>query len=164
MADLGGKRTPLREELREFWGTSPESKIIIVGVGRTIRGDESTGLLIAEELAKMSHRNTLVIKAEDRPENYTEQIRHFNPTHILYLLATRSGGVPGESRLITLEKHSRKSLHESPLTTLDHYLSTILSAETRLLIIEPRTEMGEPSWLLMEAAQRIAAEIGASLP
>ncbi len=164
MADLEGRRTPLRAELREFWGTSLESRIIIVGVGRTIRGDESTGLLIAEELAKTSHHNTLVIRVEDRPENYTEQIRHFNPTHILYLLATRSGGAPGETRLITLEEHSTKSLHESPLTTLEHYLSTILTAETRLLIVEPQTEMGEPSRLLREAARRIAADIRASLP
>jgi hydrogenase maturation protease len=153
----------LSEELREFWGTSPESKIIIVGIGRTIRGDESTGLLIAEELAKTSHRNTLVIKAEDRPENYTEQIRHFNPTHILYLLTTRSGRIPGETHLITLEEHSKTSLHESPLTTLDHYLSNILSVETRLLLIEPWTEMGEPSRLLKEAARKIAAEINKSL-
>ena len=153
----------LSEELRDFWGASPESRIIIVGVGRTIRGDESTGLLIAEELAKTSHRNTLVIRAEDRPENYTEQIRHFNPTHILYLLATRSGGVPGETQLITLEEHSRTSLHESPLTTLDHYLSTILAVKTRLLVVEPWTEMGEPSRRLREAAKRIAAAIDKSL-
>ena len=129
-----------------------------------MRGDESTGLLIADELAKMNHRNTMVIRAEDRPENYTEQIRHFNPTHILFLLATRSGDVPGDTRLITLQEHSSLSLHESPLTTLVHYLSAFLQVETRLLIVEPQTEMGEPSHVMSEAARRLAADIEASLP
>jgi hypothetical protein len=62
----------------------------------------------------------LVIRAEDRPENYTEQIRHFNPTHLLYILATLSGYVPGETHLLTLEEHKTINLHESPLTTFDH--------------------------------------------
>ena len=164
MIDVRGNITTLRGELIKFWSRSPEPRIIIIGVGRTMRGDESTGLLIADELAKTNHRNTLVIRAEDRPENYTEQIRRFNPTQILFLLATRSGAVPGETRLITFRKHSRTSLHESPLTTLDHYLSAILQVETRLLIIEPQTEMWEPTQLMREAARRIAADIEASLP
>jgi hydrogenase maturation protease len=154
----------LRDELQQFWRRSPDPRIIIIGVGRMMRGDESTGLLIADELAKMNHRNTMVIRAEDRPENYTEQIRHFNPTHILFLLATRSGAVPGDTRLITLQEHSSLSLHESPLTTLVHYLSAFLQVETRLLIVEPQTEMGEPSHVMSEAARRLAANIEASLP
>lgn len=129
-----------------------------------MRGDESTGLLIVDELAKMNHRNTMVIRAEDRPENYTEHIRHFNPTNILFLLATRSGAVPGDTRLITLQEHSNMSLHESPLTTLVHYLSAFLQVEARVLIVEPRTELGEPTQLMGEAARRIAADIEASLP
>jgi hypothetical protein len=54
MTDLNSN---LSEEFWEFWGANSESRLIIVGVGRTVRGDESTGLLITEELAKKSHRN-----------------------------------------------------------------------------------------------------------
>ena len=163
MIDVLGNRASLRDELKKFWCKSPEHRRIIIGVGRTMRGDESTGLLIADELANMNHPNTLVIKAEDRPENYTKQIRHFNPSQILFILATRSGAVPGETRLITLGEHGL-GLHESPLTTLDHYLSAFLQVETRLLIVEPFTEMGDLTHLMGEAAHRIAADIEASLP
>jgi hydrogenase maturation protease len=164
MNDSRDSSTHLKEKLHRFWLENPEPRIIVVGVGRSLRGDESTGLLIAEELAKMKPRNTLVIRAEDRPENYTEQISNYHPTHILYLLATRSGMTPGDTRLITLEKHTITSLHESPLTTLNHYLSALLNVESRLLLVEPQTEIGEPSLKLREAAMRIAVDISESLP
>ena len=153
----------LIEQLRSFWGHADEPRILIVGVGRRVRGDESAGLMVADELKKTSG-NYRVLVAEDRPENYTEEIRHFNPTHILYLLATRSGGIPGDTRLLSLEEHKQVGLHESPLTTLTHYLSTILQIKTRLLLIEPKTMMGEASHGMETAAKRIATDITESLP
>ena len=132
-------------------------------MGRRIRGDESAGLMIANELSK-TKGNYQVLVVENRPENYTEEIRHYNPIHILYLLATRSGGSPGDTRLLTLAEHEQAGLHESLLTTLTHYLSTILQIKTRLLLIEPKTMMGETSHGMEAAAKRIAADITESLP
>ncbi len=154
----------LSEQLSAYCGPEGENRILVIGVGRRIRGDESAGLMVADELAKMNPRNYRVLVAEDRPENYTDEIRHYNQTHILYLLATRSGGTPGETRLITIEEHERTSLHESPLTTLTHYLSTLLQTKTRLLLIEPKTMMGEASRGMETAAKRIAGEIAESMP
>jgi hydrogenase maturation protease len=153
----------LSEQLQAFWGPDGEHRVLIIGVGRRIRGDESAGLMVADELARLKPREYRVIVAEDRPENFTDEIRHYNPTHILYLLATKSGGTPGGTRLITIEEHNQMSLHESPLTTLTHYLSTLLQTKTRLLLIEPKTVMGEASRGMETAAKRISEEIAESL-
>jgi hydrogenase maturation protease len=154
----------LVEELQRFWRGNTSPRIIIIGVGRSMRGDEHIGLLVADELEKMTPNKTMVIRAEDRPENYTDKIRSYNPTHIIYMLASRSGLKPGETKLITLEEHTNLSLHESPLTTLNHYLSAFLNIQTRLLLIEPRTEFGSPTSGLRKTAMKIALQIFQSLP
>ena len=148
-------------ELRDFWGAS-DPRALIIGVGRRVRGDESAGLLVAEYLGGMVG-NYRVVVAEDRPENYTDVIRLYNPSRILYVLAARSGGAPGETRLVQFEGHERVLLHESPLTTLSHFLSSLMLVEVCMLLIEPWTVMGEESPGMMRTAKLIAEEIATSL-
>lgn len=154
--------TGMLSELRDFWG-SDDPRILIVGVGRRVRGDESAGLLVAEYLRGLvgDHR---VVVAEDRPENYTDVIRRYNPSRILYVLAARSGSAPGETKLVPFEEHERVLLHESPLTTLNHFLSSLMGVEVRMLLIEPWTVMGEESPGMLRTAKLIAEEIAGSLP
>ncbi len=154
--------TEIVSELRGFWGTS-DPRVLIIGVGRRIRGDESAGLLVAEYL-RGRVGDHLVVVAEDRPENYTDVIRRYNPSRILYVLAARSGGAPGETRLVPFEEHERVLLHESPLTTLNHFLSSLMGVEVSMLLIEPWTVMGEESPGMIRTAKLIAEEIVNSLP
>ncbi len=136
---------------------------MVVGVGRRARGDESAGLLVAERLRELIGGDRVVV-AEDRPENYTEYIRRVNPSRILYVLSTRSGGAPGETRLVPFEEHERVLLHESPMETLSHFLSNTLDVEMRLLLIEPKTVLGDESPGMVRTAKRVAAEIADSIP
>jgi hydrogenase maturation protease len=152
----------LSDELREFWGPD-DPRILIIGVGRRIRGDESAGLIVAEELLTFKKLHKVVV-AEDRPENYTELIRHYNPSRILYVFAAKSGGKPGDTRLVKLEEHEKVLLHESPLMTLTHFLSSLMETEVRVLFIEPKTEIGDESPGMIRRAKLIAAEIGDSFP
>jgi hydrogenase maturation protease len=125
-------------------------------------GDEAAGLMVADHLKNMGPKETLVIRVEDRPENFTERIRRFKPTHILFVQAASFGGRPGEAMLLPIGAHG-EGLHESPLTTLAHYLDTMLSAHVRLLIIEPRGKLGDPSQEIVGAARRVAEEIASTL-
>jgi hydrogenase maturation protease len=154
--------TGIVSELRDFWGDS-DPRVLIIGVGRRVRGDESAGLLVAEYLRGMLGDHQVVV-AEDRPENYTDAIRRYNPSRILYVLAARSGGAPGETRLISFEKHERVLLHESPMTTLTHFLSSLMSVEVSMLLIEPWTVIGEESPGMIRTVKLIAEEIASSLP
>jgi len=149
-------------ELRGLWGRDRDRRVAVIGMGSEF-GDEAAGLMVADHLKGLNLQGTLVIRAEDRPENFTEHIRRFNPTHILFVQAASFGGRPGETRLLPLEKHSAGSLHESPLTTLVHYLDTILSAQVRLLVIEPKGKLGDPSPAIVKAAKQVAEEIAFTL-
>ena len=153
--------TSLGAELRALWGSEPDRRVAVVGMGSEF-GDEAAGLMVADHLKDVGPRGALVIRAEDRPENFTEQIRRFNPTHILFVQAASFGGRPGEARLLPIDAHG-EGLHESPLTTLAHYLDTVLSAHVRLLIIEPRGKLGDPSREIVKAARRVAEEIASTL-
>jgi hydrogenase 3 maturation protease len=152
----------LRDELKVFWGGG-DQRILIIGVGRRMRGDESAGLLVAEKLKALVGDNRVII-AEDRPENFTDLIRHCNPSRILYIFAAKSGGTPGEGRLISLEEHERVVLHESPLITLTHFLSALMDTKVRVLLIEPKTVLGEESLGMIKAVKLIAGEIAESMP
>ena len=59
--------TDIVSELRHFWGDS-DPRVLIIGVGRRVRGDESAGLLVAEYLRGILGDHQVVV-AEDRPEN-----------------------------------------------------------------------------------------------
>jgi hydrogenase maturation protease len=151
----------LSDELKSFWGEERHN-FLIIGVGRRVRGDESGGLLVTERLREIIGGERVVV-AEDRPENYTELIRQIGPSRILYVMAAKSGGSPGDTRLIRLEKHESVHLHESPLTTLNHFLSGLMGSETRLLLIEPKSLMGEESPGMVRTVRIIAEEIAESL-
>lgn len=152
----------LGAELRGLWGRDPDRRVAVIGMG-TEFGDEAAGLMVADLLKEEGLQGILVIRAEDRPENFTEHIRRFNPTHILFVQAASFGGLPGETKLLSLEGHHAGSLHESPLTTLFHFLDTILSADMRLLMIEPRGRLGDMSSEVAEAVKCVAEEIAFTL-
>ncbi len=104
--------------------------------------------------------NVYLIRAETRPENFTENIRRFNPTHMLILHASSWGGEPGDTLFVPLEEHDERSVHESPLTSLMHYLKPILNVKVKLLYIEPKiSRFGELTPELEEAVKRISVSI-----
>jgi hydrogenase 3 maturation protease len=138
--------------------------IIIIGIGSDIRGDDAAPLRILDRLEKENLSGVKIIRAGTRPENFTEIIRRYNPTHILILQTGRWGGKPGEASFIQLDNTDGKSLHESPLTSLIHFLDPILNAKIRLLFTEPRSLIfGELTEDLKKAAVTISSEIIRSL-
>lgn len=152
----------LKEQLQGFWG-SDSKKVTIIGIGSSIRGDEAAPLSIIRELQQLEHGGAQLINADTRPENFTSEIRWHNPEYILFIQTSSHGGKPGETMLTGLEAHG-EGLHESPLTTLAHYLKETLKAESRLLRIEPKiTKMGELSSELQEASKKVAETIAETL-
>lgn len=152
----------LMKELNALWGKDPEKRVALIGIGSDIRGDEAAGPRVIDHL-QAEGLDALLIRAESRPENFTKEIRRYNPTHVVFIQAASFGGAPGEHLLTTIEGHGG-SLHESPLTTLYHFLDTVLDAEWRLLLVEPKaTSVGDMTPELEEAAKRIAGEIAFTL-
>ncbi len=111
-------------------------KVIVLGLGSEIRGDEGAPMNIVEGLKENDRIQP--IWAGTRPENFTKKIIEYKPDHILVLMVSSFGGEPGESMVVKIDEHEEVSLHESPLTTMTHYLKEQISTEITLLMIEPQ--------------------------
>jgi hydrogenase 3 maturation protease len=122
-------------------------KLVIIGVGNSLRGDDFAGSLVAKKLMSRSsqavHR-PLILDAEDAPENFTEEIRAFGPNAVVFIDSAVMGCPPGTIRMIPLNetRYPYFSTHNLPLRLLAAVMGDV---ESLFLIgIEPKTtEFGE---------------------
>jgi len=73
------------------------TKVVILGVGNTLMGDDAAGPLVCERMAGRS--SAVVIDAGTVPENYIAPIRRAAPDVLLVVDAVDFGGVLGQIRV-----------------------------------------------------------------
>ena len=128
----------LKDELREFLGEAEGRRVVIVGIGSPIRGDDAVGLLVVDHLEERPREDVLVLKAETVPESFTGAIREFRPTHVLMVDAAHFEGRPGEARMIPTQAigGSTVSTHSLPLTVFSNFIERTMSSNVALLGIQ----------------------------
>jgi len=153
----------LRSQLDRFFGTSEGVRAVVLGIGSQIRGDDAVGIAVVEHLERKAMGDVLLIKTDVRPENFTGEIRKFNPTHVLMVDAAHFNGAPGEARVIPTQDigGDRISTHHLPLTDLSYFIKGTMCADVALIGIQPEsiafgTEM-TPA--LKRAAKQVAETI-----
>ena len=131
-------------------------KLAIIGVGNSLKGDDFAGSLVAKRLMsrfnQAAHR-TLVVDAEDTPENFTEKIRAFKADTVIFIDSAVMGTPPGTVRIVPLDEteYSYFSTHNVPLRLLGTVMGDVESAF--LIGIEPgTTEFGEQMSAEVKAA------------
>jgi hydrogenase 3 maturation protease len=138
-------RRKIRKELKEWFSNA--EKVVVAGVGNTIRMDDFVGVKIVQDLRGKVSDKVYLIECETVPESYTQQIVDFNPTHILLIDAAVLGIKPGESKLIKpdeLKMTPAFSTHMLPLRVFCEYLAKTTKAKILLLLIQPKqTDFGE---------------------
>ncbi|HQN05393.1 MAG TPA: hydrogenase maturation protease, partial [Anaerolineaceae bacterium] len=62
-------------------------RVVILGVGNELRGDDAAGVLAVRKLLKKKEKldDVLIIEGAQAPENFTSVIRRFNPHLILII-------------------------------------------------------------------------------
>ena len=90
----------LRAELEVFLGEPGGRRVVLVGIGSSIRHDDVVGLKVLELVEGKFPPSVLLLLTETVPESYTGAIRDFAPTHVLLLDAAHFNGAPGEGRII----------------------------------------------------------------
>jgi len=140
------------EELRKWFSNS--ERIVIVGIGNPIRGDDFVGLKITQNLQGKVPKNVYLIECETVPESFTQMIVDFDPTHIILIDAAVMSKRPGDSVLIepeSLPVFSAISTHVLPLRIFCDFLAENTRAKIALLLIEPaQTSFGENLSLTVE--------------
>lgn len=144
----------LDQGLREYFGTD-ERRVVIVGVGNPIRGDDAIGPRIIELLEKKPMKDVLLLNTESVPEAFTGKVEKFKPTHVLMVDAANFRGEPGETKLITGEQIGGQAIstHSLPLNIFITYIEKSLNVDVLLLGIQPMSiGLGEPMTEPLEAA------------
>jgi hydrogenase 3 maturation protease len=138
-------------------------RIAVLGVGSELRGDDIAGILVAQELDKPSKRLKSFI-GSTAPENFTGEIKRFNPTHLVIVdPADMAGSKAGAIKLIDSKEISNFSFctHRLPLKIMADYLIKCIDCEIIFIGIQPKTlDFGKPySAEIKRSVKRVASAI-----
>lgn len=149
------------EELRQ---RIQNKKILILGIGNRLRGDDAVGSLLAERL--MQKVDIPVIDASDVPENYLGPIEASGADLVIVLDAADLGANPGDLSLVEMGqlKEISISTHTANLALLFKAIPQAIRPEALLIAIQPeQTEAGlglsRSVELSMEGLERLLIQL-----
>jgi hydrogenase 3 maturation protease len=140
-------------------------RVVVVGVGNEMRGDDGAGVALARKLKKI--KKLTAIEGGVAPENITIKIKRLKPSHLIFVDAADFGGKPGEVIVADPSAIIGKtvSTHTLPLSLMAEYLKHETGARILVLGIQPEhaifgCEMSQP---VKKAVEKLAAEIAKAL-
>jgi hydrogenase 3 maturation protease len=126
-------------------------KLVIMGVGNEMKGDDGVGIYIVKEIAKRfgKYSNDEIIKINENiillncgtvPENFTDVLKKENPTHILIIDAALMNEKIGEIKAINPEDIANVgfSTHALPLSIIIKYIRKSINTKITVIGIEPK--------------------------
>jgi len=117
-----------------------KGKVVILGIGNTLRSDDGVGSLLASRIeGKVPH---IVYDSASSPENYLGKIIKDKPQNIVLIDAVDFGGKPGEFRVLEGEDIKTVNLfstHNASLSLTINYLHNHLKVEIIVLVIQPKS-------------------------
>ena len=123
-------------------------KIVILGIGNEIKGDDATGPNTAWKLDNLFKKNDEVVVFDGGtvPENYTGLIRKEKPTHIILVDAVEMKNEPGYIRTVKKDEIANYNLstHAMPVSFLIKFMEATINANIILIGIQPKKmDLGE---------------------
>lgn len=134
-------------------------KLVILGVGSIIRGDDGVGPYLCEKLSELNNESFLSINGDLVPENFTQDIRKFKPENVIIVDAAFMEKSIGEVEIIRVNEITGVSFssHSMPLSVLGKYLAQEIGAKVYILGVQAgKIEFGsEISQAVKESADQI---------
>jgi len=117
-----------------------QGKVLIVGIGNPLRGDDGVGPEIIKRLNNPLPR-LLLFDVGETPENYLGKIVKQKPDTMVLIDAVDFGSSPGTIKIIEKDdiKDESLSTHNASLNLVAKYLQKETSADVFLLGIQPET-------------------------
>jgi hydrogenase 3 maturation protease len=133
-------------------------KIVILGIGNEIKGDDGMGPIIAWKLNDLFEENddVIVFDGGTVPENYTSLIRNEEPTHIILVDAVEMKKEPGYIRVVQKDEIAKYNIstHAMPISFLIKFMEATIGAQIILVGMQPKN---------MELAEGISPEVEKSI-
>ena len=139
----------LRAKLQDI----PPLKVLILGIGNSLKADDGVGCFICEKLKpSMPGR---VIDASTVPENYIQKIVNLSPQILLIIDAMDFGGTPGQIRFFSMNEvpSSSSSTHALNPQLFADLIQKQCNTEIYYIGIQPQSvAIGLPMSPLIEEA------------
>lgn len=135
--------TILRNKLETAKRAKRARRVVLLGVGSDLRGDDAAGMLVASRLKSCLK----VVFGATAPENLTGEVRRLKPTHLIIVDAAQMGKKAGTIEVIEPDRAEGVTFttHQLPLNILTHYLKQEVGCEVILIGIQPKTlKFGKP--------------------
>lgn len=136
-------RSSIKRAIRPLSPSSSAVRLAVVGIGSELWGDDAAGVQAARLLqsAGVQSETLLVVDAGPVPENFSGQLRRFQPEYILLIDAVRPQlPDPAPGRIFWIELSDLEGIsaltHGMPLSVLGEYLVNQLHCDVGLLGIE----------------------------
>lgn len=113
-------------------------KIVVLGVGSELRGDDAAGTLVAEQLKGSKLQ---VIIGGTAPENFTGEIKRLKPSHLIIIDAAEMHCPPGTLKLVGLDEIGGYSFstHALPLKVMADFILNEITCAILVIAIQPKT-------------------------
>jgi hydrogenase 3 maturation protease len=118
-------------------------RVVVLGAGSPLRSDDVAGVRVTQILCKSSleGKNVKVIDGCTAPENFTGEIKAFNPDTMILIDAADMKEAPGSIMIIdpAVINGVTFSTHMLPLKILVDYLKKEINCQTTILGIQPES-------------------------
>jgi hydrogenase 3 maturation protease len=138
----------------ESIGNKLKGKVLILGVGNPLRGDDGAGPYLIKQLK--GRVDATLLNGEEEPENFLEQIAGMKPDSILIVDALELRAHPGSVALLEEDQMERRSLftHHASLKLFIECVKGETGANVLVLGIQPKS---------IEIGRAISSEVKESL-
>ncbi|MFA5113879.1 MAG: hydrogenase maturation peptidase HycI [Candidatus Margulisiibacteriota bacterium] len=137
------------------------TRVVLLGVGSDLRGDDAAGMLVAAQLQNAPKPTVLL--GGTAPENLTGEIKKLKPSHLLIVDAAELKAAPGTVKLLTPEEIGGFSFstHALPLKVMIDFILADWQCAVTIIAIQPAdTRFGAP---VHPAVNRAVGELADSL-
>lgn len=139
-------RPDVSEELVPALRTALRGRVLVMGIGNPLRGDDAVGSMVARRLLELTRtagpradRTVTILDAEEIPESWLGPASAARPDAILLVDAAELGADPGAVALLERSELGQRALftHATPLGPVADFLERETGAPVMLLGIQP---------------------------
>lgn len=155
----------LNRQIQTIKEENPYFRVVVVGVGNELAGDDAAGLVAVRALQQypVDHQRVLILETGPAPENFTAAITRFKPDGVLVVDAARLNYSPGQITWLELAEVSAAgaATHGLPLTMFGRYLVAETNCKFSILGIQiDQTGFDRPVSLpVQRGALRVASAL-----
>ena len=125
--------------LREELARRLSGRVVVVGVGNPLRGDDAAGCLVARRL--QGTPGVRVVEAEEVPESFVGDIAAAMPDVVALVDAVDLGAEPGAVAMLERERVATyaPTTHRMPLSLVMEVVQRRTGADVFLIAVQPLT-------------------------